>query len=61
MIGYVDEEPVRAKITGTLRGILKNGDLSYLIILNWLMWMLVVRNRIVIVFLTNPSLLAAVS
>lgn len=60
VIGYVDEEPVRAKITGTLRGILKTG----LIVsdhLNWLMWMLVVRNRIVIVFLTNPSLLAAVS
>lgn len=29
--------------------------------INWLMWMLVVRNHIVIVFLTNPSLLAAVS
>ena len=25
VIGYVDEEPVRAKITGTLRGILKTG------------------------------------
>ena len=31
VIGYVDEEPVRAKITGILRGILKVG-LSYQII-----------------------------
>ncbi len=55
VIGYVDEEPVRAKITGILRGILKSG----LIVsdhLSWLMWMLVVKSLIAIVFQINPLL-----